>query len=356
VTQISASSVFISYCHKDRHWLEDLRSMLSPLVRTGVIQVWWDGKIKPSEEWRREIEEALSSAHVAVLLVSRHFLASNFIIEVELRYLLEAAQRRNVKILWLLISPCLYEHTALREIQALNDVTRPLSSLRGASREAALKSACQAIAETTGSKATARQQADRLDNQRREAAENTALLEGSPEEGYSRSLMPTLLIRDDAKETVPWANARNQVYGFSQGCLRIAGAALIIISASMFYFLLACVIALPLSAIDGLKPTVSWGELGDALGWSCVYLPIVYAFFAAAFAHALFVATKVDNLKGAKTFVIELAAISILLGLFAAMTSSNLFEQIPGFLGLLGALLIFLLAERWLARWLEQRG
>ncbi len=121
--------------------------MLAPLMRDGTVDVWWDGAIKPSQRWREEIEAALASARVAVLLVSPHFLASDFIVDEELTYLLEAARQRRVKILWALLAPCLYEQTPLQGFQALHDPARPLDSLRKPARTKALKSICQGIAE-----------------------------------------------------------------------------------------------------------------------------------------------------------------------------------------------------------------
>jgi hypothetical protein len=115
------------------------------MVRNGVVEVWWDGTIKPSQKWRQEIDAALASARVAVLLVSRHFLASDFIINEELRYLLDAARQCQVKILWVLVSQCNYEETSLQEFQALHDVQRPLNSLSEAELDSALKAISRGI-------------------------------------------------------------------------------------------------------------------------------------------------------------------------------------------------------------------
>src|SRR5262245_53425050 len=76
--------VFISYSDQDRAWLERLSTMLAPLVRAGAIEFWWDGQIKAGNPWRQEIDGAMTSARVAVLLVSAPFLASKFIAEVEM--------------------------------------------------------------------------------------------------------------------------------------------------------------------------------------------------------------------------------------------------------------------------------
>src|SRR5262245_26657572 len=63
-------TVFLSYSHRDDRWLGELRTMLAPLEHDGLVEVWWDGDIEPSERWREEIDNALASARIGVLLVS----------------------------------------------------------------------------------------------------------------------------------------------------------------------------------------------------------------------------------------------------------------------------------------------
>jgi hypothetical protein len=129
--------VFVSYSHRDGAWLEKLRTHLAPHVRGGIT-VWDDTQITPGSKWREEIESALGSASVAVLLVSPDFLASNFIHEQELPRILNAAEEDGLTILWIPVRQSAYFDTWIKDYQAAHDPKKPLASLRPARRDEAL--------------------------------------------------------------------------------------------------------------------------------------------------------------------------------------------------------------------------
>lgn len=131
-------SVFVSYCRADRRWLSELQNSLVHLGNEARLNVWDDSRISPAAEWRREIDEALSTAAAAVLLLSAQFFASEFIKKYELPPLMEAAQRGDLKLFPVIVAACSHEEvTAV--FQAVNDPARPIDGLDDAARASVWK-------------------------------------------------------------------------------------------------------------------------------------------------------------------------------------------------------------------------
>lgn len=137
--------VFLSYAHKDKKWRDELITMLAPALRKKTIDLWYDDKIKPGQDWKQEIEDALERAKVGVLLVSKQFMASSFIANKELPFLIAAAANRKVKLTWVLLDECLYSEEDFAAIQALHDVGRSLGSYQRNNRDKHMKQIAQEI-------------------------------------------------------------------------------------------------------------------------------------------------------------------------------------------------------------------
>ena len=121
--------VFVSYSHADAMWMDRIRVHLTPLARKNVISIWSDIQIRAGSSWRSEIDQAISAARVAVLLVSADYLASDFITGTELPALLAKAENEGLTIIWVPIGACLWEEIPISHYQAVHDPKRPLLSL-----------------------------------------------------------------------------------------------------------------------------------------------------------------------------------------------------------------------------------
>src|SRR5437899_10348632 len=70
--------VFYSYSHRDAELRARLATYLAPLRHQGKIVEWHDRKIEPGTNWNAELAERLDSADLFILLISEHFLDSDY--------------------------------------------------------------------------------------------------------------------------------------------------------------------------------------------------------------------------------------------------------------------------------------
>lgn len=139
------NQVFISYSHRDAQWLTELQTHLKPYIRNQLISKWDDGQIQPGAEWCKEIEKALATAKVALLLVSPNFLCSDFIDKEELPPLLEAAEEEGLTIFWIPISDSAYKITPIEKYQAAHPPDVPLDDLSPSGRNKAWVKICEKL-------------------------------------------------------------------------------------------------------------------------------------------------------------------------------------------------------------------
>ena len=101
--------VFISYSRKDEQEKEALLTHLGVLEGVGLIEPWSDDQIGAGADWEEEINEAISKAQVAILLVSANFLNSEFILEKEVPRLLERRQSGELTIFPVIAKACAWD-------------------------------------------------------------------------------------------------------------------------------------------------------------------------------------------------------------------------------------------------------
>ncbi len=144
---LNRNQIFVSYSHKDKKWLERLNTSLSAIERFTGIKAWSDSLILTGKDWNDEITKALSSAKVAVFLVTDNFLSSQFIQENEMNYFFQVNENQNIPIVWIAISSSIYDVTPLQNIQCANNPNVPLDTLSEAEQNIEITKICKKILE-----------------------------------------------------------------------------------------------------------------------------------------------------------------------------------------------------------------
>ncbi|MBX3086301.1 MAG: toll/interleukin-1 receptor domain-containing protein [Anaerolineae bacterium] len=117
-----------SYSHKDEEIRERILVHLAPLKHQGKIVEWHDRKIEPGDSWATEISSQLDAADLILLLVSADFLASEYCFGVEVERAMSRLKRGEVKVIPILLKPCLWEESRFSELQILPRDAKPISS------------------------------------------------------------------------------------------------------------------------------------------------------------------------------------------------------------------------------------
>ena len=92
------SNIFISFSHKDKSYRDELVPALEAVAAIRD-RVWFDQKfVDIGDRFHPEIQRALAESKVGILLVSSHFLTSEYIKTHELPFLLRQAERGALKL------------------------------------------------------------------------------------------------------------------------------------------------------------------------------------------------------------------------------------------------------------------
>lgn len=117
----SRRSVFISYAHEERTVVDDFLVSLSPVEIDKGIERWDDSMIRTGQHWHDEIQAKLAGTRIAIIFVSRAFLASTYVRNNELPLMLEREQTNGMTIMPVIVEPCRFsDHPILSKIQSVN--------------------------------------------------------------------------------------------------------------------------------------------------------------------------------------------------------------------------------------------
>jgi ABC-type glycerol-3-phosphate transport system substrate-binding protein len=97
---------FISYAHEDEDHHRRLAEHLGKLRTDGLIDSWDDREILAGERWDAKIKKRLKQAQIIVLMVSRQFLASPYVRDVEIPLAMERQDNGDAHIVCVILDDC----------------------------------------------------------------------------------------------------------------------------------------------------------------------------------------------------------------------------------------------------------
>jgi hypothetical protein len=101
-TESGKPLIVISYAHADEpehpaegevKWLSFVTDYLKPAIKSGAIDLWFDRLMPSGAGWEPEIEKKFRACDIFILLVSRHSLSSNYVVDNEIPIIRERQRK-----------------------------------------------------------------------------------------------------------------------------------------------------------------------------------------------------------------------------------------------------------------------
>lgn len=120
--------LFICYARANERIVKQLKPSLTVLARRGYILPWQDTDLVPGEDWDETIKEKLSAAKIILFMVSRDFLASQYITEEERPLAMKLVKDKQAAVVPVVLTPCGWKEEDFAKLQLLPDNGETISS------------------------------------------------------------------------------------------------------------------------------------------------------------------------------------------------------------------------------------
>ena len=118
---------FISYSHHDDTAFDGLQTHLSVLRDDGLIKEFFDRKIPAGKKLNDKIREKLEECELFLLLVSPHYFSSDYC-RYEMTRALERQREGDAQVVPIIVEPCDWLNSSLRELKAVPKDGKPIST------------------------------------------------------------------------------------------------------------------------------------------------------------------------------------------------------------------------------------
>ncbi len=120
-------TLFFSYSHKDEDLRNELETHLALLNRQGVISSWHDRRITAGSDINQAISSEIESSQIILLLVSAHFLASDYCYDREMQRALEKHANGTAVVIPVILHPCDWHSAPFGHLRATPTDGKPVS-------------------------------------------------------------------------------------------------------------------------------------------------------------------------------------------------------------------------------------
>ncbi|MCX5820220.1 MAG: toll/interleukin-1 receptor domain-containing protein [Deltaproteobacteria bacterium] len=111
--------IFFSYAHEDEALMDMILLQLVVRERIGEIVKWHDRMIPAGDEWRTQIDGRIERAHVILLFMSPHFLASRYCYEIEGEIALRRHREGTARVIPVVLRACDWTVTPFGKLRGL---------------------------------------------------------------------------------------------------------------------------------------------------------------------------------------------------------------------------------------------
>lgn len=120
--------IFISYAHEDESWKELFEKHLAPLRRREGVEVWSDRRMLLGEELDSSIDRSLAESDLIILLISAHYLDSDYCWDVEAKAALKMRKAGRAEVIPVILKECDWQATEIAKLLGPNDNQALLAS------------------------------------------------------------------------------------------------------------------------------------------------------------------------------------------------------------------------------------
>jgi hypothetical protein len=122
-----AIKVFLSYSHEDEEHRQHFERHLSALVLSGQILIWTDRRPVGGDPIHDLIADHLGQADLIFLLISAHFLGSEYCINREMTPALQRHRNGGARVVPIMVSPCDFKDMPFERLLILPTDARPVT-------------------------------------------------------------------------------------------------------------------------------------------------------------------------------------------------------------------------------------